>query len=741
MTSSGLSVSRTIARQLVIVLIVFGFSATLLTTVVQAIREYKVGLNEIHRQIEDIRNTHSRSLASSLWHFSEKQIEIELNGIISAIDVEYVELNGIAGNTWFAGEKTSTQGIATDIPLTFTRSGNAVPVGSLYVYAGKDGLISRVWSQVLNNLFNAAVWTFFLAATLFWFFRFFVTRHLDALAQYASSIQFGKLLPPLTLNRKSKQVDELDLVVNAINSMQTQLMSSIKELELNERRFREFVEGTDNLVAQFDSKGHFTYTNHVAEDIFGIDPDECIGLSAFSFIDERDKKLTREWLDSCLRDQVLSATLENRQVHRSGDVRNMIWSFNFHYDQLGQLEYANGIARDITGILRAEEDKQKLQLQLQQAQRIESIGLLAGGVAHDFNNMLGVILGHTELALMKLPANSPLKSNLEQINSAARRSADLTRQLLTFARKQAIEPKVLNLNSIVDGMLNILKRLIGENIQLEWKPSSDLWLIKVDPSQIDQILANLCANARDAIDGIGTITIETDNYSLDERASSEAGSPSGDYVRLSVIDDGKGIDDELLSHIFEPFYTTKDAGEGTGLGLATVHGAVKQNDGFVEVCSSERGTRFNIYLPKVHADVESIEESFTKQLRRGTETILLVEDDVMLLNLKKSMLEMNGYTVLSAATPADALSQAAQHSGVIHLLITDVIMPEMNGKQLAEKLLDLRPELQVVFMSGYTADIISQQGIIDAGIHFLQKPISGQGLVAKVQDVLDSSSK
>jgi two-component system cell cycle sensor histidine kinase/response regulator CckA len=388
----------------------------------------------------------------------------------------------------------------------------------------------------------------------------------------------------------------------------------------------------------------------------------------------------------------------------------------------------HGIISDITERKQAEEDKAKLEAQLQQSQRMESVGRLAGGVAHDFNNMLGVILGHTELALEQVDTTQPLHADLAEIQKAAERSADLTRQLLAFARRQTIAPRVLDLNQTIAGMLKMLERLIGEDIDLTWRPWAELWPVRVDPSQVDQILANLCVNARDAIGGVGRVGIETGNSVFDEAyCTDHPGFVPGEYVRLVVGDDGSGMERETLAHLFEPFFTTKDVGEGTGLGLPTVYGIVKQNDGFIDVYSEPGfGTTFAIYLPR-HVGGDG---------HAGADT-LLVEDEPALLNMSRRMLASQGYTVLAAATPGEAGSLAREHPGEIHLLMTDVVMPEMNGRELSENLLSLHPGLKRLFMSGYTADIIAHHGVLDDGVCFIQKPFSIQDLAARVRGVLD----
>ena len=396
------------------------------------------------------------------------------------------------------------------------------------------------------------------------------------------------------------------------------------------------------------------------------------------------------------------------------------------------------VTQEITEQKKTEAEREKLQAQLLQAQKMESVGRLAGGVAHDFNNMLGVIQGRAELMFMGINPGDPHYEDLHEIYKATRRSVDLTRQLLTFARKQAIAPKVLDLNDTVEGMFKMLRRLIGEDIDLVWKPDTQLWPVKVDPAQVDQILANLCVNARDAIDGTGKVTIETENVVLDQTyCSTHAGFEPGQYLMLAVSDDGRGIDKETLENLFEPFFTTKEVGEGTGLGLATVYGIVKQNNGFINVYSEPgQGTTFKIYLPRTREAAEAKGKPIAKTIPKGSETVLMVEDEESILRLGKTVLETFGYKVLAADTPRQALVTAEQYEGPIHLLVTDVVMPEMNGKELVERIEKLRPYIKVLFMSGYTANVIVHRGIIEDNVDFLPKPFTINSLGAKVREVL-----
>jgi signal transduction histidine kinase len=394
--------------------------------------------------------------------------------------------------------------------------------------------------------------------------------------------------------------------------------------------------------------------------------------------------------------------------------------------------------RDITERKKAEEEKEQLSAQLLHAQKMESVGRLAGGVAHDFNNMLGVILGHADLALRKVLPEHPMHDNLNEIFNAAKRSSDLTRQLLAFARKQAIAPKALDLNETISGMIKMLERMIGEQIILSWRPGRDTWRIKMDPSQIDQILANLCVNARDAISDVGRITIETENRTVQkEFCKSHEGAVPGEYVRLAVSDSGRGMDEDVLSHIFEPFFTTKEVGSGTGLGLATVYGAVKQNHGFIDVSSYVGlGSTIAIYFPRCsEKPVKSVEEAAVSRLD-GPKTVLVVEDEPAILQLATMILQNHGHTVLAASAPGEAIRLAAKYGKDIHLLVTDVIMPEMNGRRLAKMLLSRHPHMRCLYMSGYTADVIEHDNLMQEGVCFIQKPFILKDFINKVAETL-----
>ncbi len=399
-----------------------------------------------------------------------------------------------------------------------------------------------------------------------------------------------------------------------------------------------------------------------------------------------------------------------------------------------------GVLRDVTERKHVDAALKESESQLRQAQKIEAMGRLAGGLAHDFNNMLAVILGHVELALGQAGTDAAIRPELEQIQSAAKRSAELTSQLLAFARKQTIRPRTLDLNHTVGEMLKMLQRLIGENIELDWKPGDRLWPVRVDPSQLDQVLVNVAVNARDAIGGAGTLTLETRNVTFSTAdGQSHPGLLPGDYVEVRVADTGSGMSSEVLSKAFEPFFTTKGLGRGTGLGLSTVYGIVKQNGGYVTLESElGRGTTVRIYLPRGDEPPrQPLAHPVSDVLVRGNETVLVVEDSPQVRSLTTKLLTNLGYLVLSAAAPNEAIRAAEAHAGPIDLLVTDVILPEMNGRELWTRIAQVRPGTRCLFMSGYTHDIISEKGVLAPGVHFVQKPFSASSLSNAVREALD----
>ncbi len=525
-----------------------------------------------------------------------------------------------------------------------------------------------------------------------------------------------------------------------------QLRRQFERLEQQRDRIRlaAVMDGTTDLVVFADHSGSILHVNPAGRRLLGFEPEESLLNRKLSELHPKTQGDQIETVAIPAARKSGSWEGETLLLHRDGRTIPASQVIIAHADDSGSIRFLSTIARDISERKKAEEEKDRLQDQLAQAQKMESVGRLAGGVAHDFNNMLQVILGHAAMALEQVSGDDQLRSHLADIQRSALRSAELTGQLLAFARKQPVSPRVLDLNQTVTGLLKMLQRLISENIHLQWTPGKNLWHVKIDPIQIDQILVNLAVNARDAIVGNGTLIIETANASLvNARLDGQPEPVTGDYVSLTVSDTGGGMTQEVRQHLFEPFFTTKEFGKGTGLGLAMIFGIVKQNKGFITVTSEPgQGTQFKIYLPCTDAVPTSapVAPPPRSRLLAGG-TVLLVEDEPQILHLVTRVLRLNGCNVLATAHPEQALLIAEKHPGKIHLLVTDVVMPGMNGRELRQQLQARQPDLKCLYMSGYTADVIAHHGALEEGVQFLQKPFTVTAFIEKVATLLSDESK
>ncbi len=511
-------------------------------------------------------------------------------------------------------------------------------------------------------------------------------------------------------------------------------ISDRRQAEAEREKLLLAIEQVGETVVITDPHGIIQYVNPAFTRITGYTRREAIGNSSRILKSgKHDAHFYRRLWETITSGEIFQARMINKR--KDGTLYTDDVTISPVFDTQKKIVAFVAVKRDVTAQLALEE-------QFHQAQKMESVGRLAGGVAHDFNNMLGIILGHTELAMEHIPHLSPLKSDLDEIQKAAQRSADLTRQLLAFARKQTASPKVINLNDTIAQMIKMLRRLIGEDIDLTWISGAGLWPVKIDPAQTHQLLANLCVNARDAINGVGHVTIETRNVTLDETyCGRHTDIPFGEYVMMAVTDNGCGMDENTRENLFEPFFTTKEVGQGTGLGLSTVYGIVKQNDGYIEVTSElGEGATFNIYLPKTEEDLEGKQISVAETMVEGSETVLVVEDEPSILRLTESVLERLGYTVITTHSPLKAIDLITRYERPIDLLITDVVMPGMNGQELMARIEELVPNVKVLFISGYTADAMAHRGFLANDIHFLQKPFSNKTLAEKVRTVLDQSA-
>ncbi len=514
-----------------------------------------------------------------------------------------------------------------------------------------------------------------------------------------------------------------------LQSRQNAMMQAIAD---SESRYRSLFERNMAGVFRSTIEGRLIDFNAAFAQMYGYTREELLNLPTGQLYrggaEERARRIDER------RKGAYSSRFEMEYIRKDGSPLWAIQNMSFVKDEHGN-EVMEGTLLDVT-------DRHLLELQLRQAQKMEAVGRLAGGVAHDFNNLLTIINGYSELQMQVTEPGTPVNDYADQIRAAGTRAASLTRQLLAFSRQQVLQPQIVNLNIVLANMEKMLLRLIGEHIQISTIMAPALGSVKVDPGQIEQVVMNLVLNARDAMPMGGKLTLETANLELSEKyVRDHRGVSPGQYVQLIVSDTGEGMDSDTLSRIFEPFFTTKEQGKGTGLGLATVYGIVRQSGGHVWAYSElERGTTFKIYLPRVDDMPPSSEHEHTSgEERSGSETILVVEDDRALRDLTESILASRGYRVLAAETPEE-VDAACQRVGFsVDLVLTDVVMPVMSGREIAARVVDQCPKVKVLYMSGYTSDAIVHHGVLDRGIAFLQKPFTPTSLVAKVREVLDAA--
>ena len=505
----------------------------------------------------------------------------------------------------------------------------------------------------------------------------------------------------------------------------------------SEKQFRNLLENVQLVAVMLDRNGNITYGNRYLLGLTGWSVEEILGKCWFDlFLPEDIRESVRSVFHTGIRAASLPNQYENDILTRKGARRLVVWNNSILYGLNGDVTGIASIGIDVT-------EHRSLEEQLRQAQKMEAVGRLAGGIAHDFNNLLTAIIGYGELLLLKIGKDNPLSNEAGEIQKAAYKAASLTNQLLSFSRRQILRPEVLDLNSIVRDVENMLNRIIEEHITLGLNLSGDLWNVKADRSRIEQVIVNLAVNAKDAMPKGGTLTIETRNLENDDAAAQmDPDIGPGAYAVISIRDTGHGMDRETMARIFEPFFTTKEVGKGTGLGLATVYGIVLQTGGHIRVRSEPgRGTTFSIYLPRAQgapSHAKEAEPAEMSDIPAGSKTILLVEDSDSVRELTRRILELSGYVVLEASSPGDAIHLFESHEGEIHLLLTDVVMPGMSGRDLSERLQPGRPDMKVLYMSGYDEEAIVDHGILNPGTHYIPKPFSPASMTKKIREVLGS---
>ncbi|MFO0649241.1 MAG: PAS domain S-box protein [Polyangiales bacterium] len=572
--------------------------------------------------------------------------------------------------------------------------------------------------------------------------------HGDSPSAWAALLREGRLRGHFSLRRPDGAVREVEFSATArvapglhlaVLRDVTERVAAEAALRDSEERYRRIVETTCEGVWVIDADTKTSFMNARMAAMLGYGLDDVIGRPLFDFTDDEGRAIAARNVER--RRSGVTEQHEFKLKRRDGTDLWVSMQTNPLLDREGRYEGALAMVTDLTERRRAEATLRRTEEQLRQSQKLEAVGSLAGGVAHDFNNLLSVILGYTDLMADSIPASDPLRIELDEVRRAGRRASELTRQLLAFSRKQVMHAQVLDLNNVLRGVESMLRRTLGEDVELSLLLAQHVGKVLADPGQIEQVILNLAVNARDAMPAGGEIAIETADVTLDAAyAEAHLGVTPGAYVMVAVSDTGVGMTPEVKEHVFEPFFTTKEKGKGTGLGLATVFGIVRQSGGHIWLYSEpDRGTTFRVYLPRTEqAAPASVPPAPAVRTVRGDETVLLVEDEEQVRALAREILRRNGYNVLEAQNGGEALLICEQYTAKIHALVTDVVMPRYSGRQLAERLAPLRPEMRVLFMSGYTRNAIVHHGVLDAGVAYLQKPITPDALLRQLRELLDA---
>lgn len=723
------------------------FIITILLSLFGGIVGYKykeAELAKLHRELALEVKKLQISLGGALWSYDVEQVNHVLQAFmrdprISGIVVNFEELRMVVardGDGRVVNDMTVDQ-LDREIRLDAQIAVENTSLGEIELYATSRHLSAQLLTLLKIFLLSILLLDLFLIITLYYMVNRMMISPLMTLKNFIISTRTGSADRSM-LNRVRFR-GELEVLRSSMVEIINELDYRYKALQESETGFRTLLGTIPDLVWLKDINGTYLTCNKAFERFLGKSVNEIIGRTDYDLFDHELADWFRSY-DKLAMDKG-EPVINEEWVPFSGQIDEMLLETTKTpmYSDKGDLVGVLGVAHDITVRKQNEEERIALQGEVSRMQKFEAIGRLAGGISHDFNNMLSVILGHTELILEQLPQDSSLREDLHEILEASKRSTELTRQLLAFARKQKRAPEIIDVNSLISNMTRMLIRLIGEDVSINWLPRDDLWQVKMDPSQLDQILVNLCVNARDAIDGNGSILLATDNITVtDEVKFTAAEAIEGDFVKLTVTDNGCGMSVSVLEKIFDPFFTTKDFSSGTGLGLSTVYGIVKQNNGFIDVKSEQdAGTTFDIYLPRsVEIEVHEELDSPQAEKRKQNCGILVVEDEPSMLSFITRSLTRQNYTVLAANNPIEALSVAENNRDIIDLVLTDIIMPEMNGGELVIKLEEVLPGVKHIYMSGYAHDVLRKIHIDESDENFIQKPFLASELVQLIRKIV-----
>jgi len=759
-----------IGRRMALATLVFAVLVVLILTSVQLYSTYRRGMQEVEESFAIIQRGYLANLSHDLWVYDSEQIEIQLEAMLHLPGIALVVLKDAGGESWSAGRSPGGAALRRSFPMARMERGRPLKLGALEVAAGLDGVRLAVWRQAAETLVQSTVGVFLLAAFVLVMFHVLVTRHLLGLAEALRGEG------PLTdgLQGQAARGDEIGQVAGAVGDMQRQLMQQLEALKGSEASYRNLFDTSPVAIFVQDFSAAKTRMDELArrhgdlEAYLGRHREETARLMDMVAMKDANPA-TLELYEAANREELIAQPV-SRLVPPAGGTHPTEQLLAFHrgetyfqstgvnrtlknndIDVLVRKVVAPGHEHDLslvmasvvdlTEIRRVQEAKDRMERQLRQAQKLEAIGTLAGGIAHDLNNLLSPIIGYGELLEEELAADQPRGEMVRGVLQAALRARDLVGQLLAYSRKQTLRIRAVDLNSVVGRFQRLLRRTITEDIVIETTLWAEPLVIRADAGQLEQVVMNLAVNAQDAMPGGGRLSIDTARVVLDQDyAGRHPGAEPGPHAMLAVTDTGMGMDQSTLARVFDPFFTTKSQGKGTGLGLATVYGIVKQQEGHIWVYSEPgQGTTFKIYFPLAPDEpVGDRPRAAAGAEVSGRETVLVVEDNDMVRKMAAELLERQGYRALSAEGGEECLELVAGHRGDIDLLLTDVVMPDMNGRELYERLVQDRPGLKVLYMSGYTENVVAHRGVLDQGVDFIHKPFTVADLGNKVRQVLDA---
>lgn len=728
----------TVATRLIVYIALFSVTLTLIATAVQLYRDYLVQEELLEANLAEVKAGYSTMLASHVWEVSDKEVNILLDGILALQSTHFVTI--VKGNQvlYQRGSPNVEFPVTQQIPLYYTYKGEKIELGTLTVTASRSAIIGILFDRFFVILATNAIVIAAVSLFVFVLFQLFVTKHLQRIATFAHALSPETMGRSLVLDRPARpeRPDELDILTDAINDMRNNLQSGFRALEESESRFRSLIDNAEDIIVLLDTDGNVQYGSPSVKQVLGFPAERIGGKPASGLVHPDDRTNFEAWLEELRAEAGRSARLSFRMQHDGGTWCTL--------EATGQNLLDDPAVAAIVLNARDETEREAIEALLRQSQKMEAVGQLTGGIAHDFNNLLAVIIGNMEMLEEALHGDPTHQDYAVRALGAAARGAELTQRLLAFSRKQALQPEATDLNELVLGMTDLLRRTLGEDIEIKSAAAGDLWATEIDAAQMENALLNLAVNARDAMPMGGRLTIETTNKTLDEKyVAAEDELAAGDYVMISVRDTGSGMPPDVAENAFDPFFTTKEVGKGSGLGLSMVYGFVKQSGGHIEISSeSGKGTAIKMYLPRATSAPAVIPaESLVAQPRGRGETIVLVEDDPEVRSLAVMLLDGLGYKVVEAASAGAGLAMF-EATPRVDMLLTDIVLPGgMSGPDLAEEVSRRWPNVKILYISGYAENAVEKHLGLGDGVELLQKPFRRADLASKLRQVLDAETQ